>query len=426
MYFVTLFMAMLMANIVKSSAVYARQNETILACAEEAPSPDFLELSKLLQASNSTSLTRRQSQQDFNFNVFAHVVYYDKTAQGGYVEEADIKKAIEAMNRNFDGSGISFTLVSVSYTENQDWATYRDVDAMKDDLREGTYADLNLYYISSIAEDRGQITTSGRCSMPVTFTSNGKPVDITTRKDIAVSEEYLVGDGCVIVARAVDGNTVTHEVGHWLGLLHTWKSDCSDEGDMIDDTAPQESPTWRCSSVTDQFSDGTPANYACDGWRESNMYNFMDYSDCTSTFSAGQKKRMAYFAEYREILGSRGPTHHSSRPAAAASAPAPAPAPEAPPEPPSDANEGNTQRLRWFKRSIFEQEGGYDLCMGLAYFKMSGASSLSADHVDRACGTEIFCKIIEWDWQGIGPQTMRERLGFASHHECIAGHEAEP
>lgn len=86
MYFVTLFMAMLMANIVKSSAVYARQNETILACAEEAPSPDFLELSKLLQASNSTSLTRRQSQQDFNFNVFAHVVYYDKTARGGYVE----------------------------------------------------------------------------------------------------------------------------------------------------------------------------------------------------------------------------------------------------------------------------------------------------------------------------------------------------
>ncbi|KAF5128616.1 Extracellular metalloprotease [Metarhizium anisopliae] len=278
MYFVTLFMAILMANIVKSSAVYARQNEIILACAEEAPSPDFLELSKLLQASNSTSLTRRQSQQDFNFNVFAHVVYYDKTARGGYVEETDIKKAIEAMNRNFDGSGISFTLVSVSYTENQDWATYRDVEAMKDDLREGTYADLNLYYISSIAEDRGQITTSGRCSMPVTFTSNGKPVDITTRKDIVVSEEYLVGDGCVIVARAVDGDTVTHEVGHWLGLLHTWKSDCSDDGDMIDDTASQESPTWRCSSVTDQFSDGTPANYACGGWRESNMYNFMDYS----------------------------------------------------------------------------------------------------------------------------------------------------
>ncbi|EFZ04213.2 metalloprotease 1 [Metarhizium robertsii ARSEF 23] len=406
-----------MANIVKSSAIHARHNESLLECAEEAPSPEFLQFSKLLQSPNS-SLTRRQSQQDFNFNVFAHVVYYDKTARGGYVEETDIKNAIEAMNGNFDGSGISFTLVNVSYTENQNWATLQDVEAMKNELREGTYADLNLYYVSTIAEDAERKTyTVGRCTRPITFFINGKPLlDITTLNEAVVSEENLIDDGCLIIAREVNTVTATHEVGHWLGLFHTWQGGCSDDGDMIDDTAPQESPTERCSAVRQRFSDGRPANYACGGWRESNMYNFMDYSDCSSTFTGGQKKRMAYWAGYREILGARGPTHHPSRPAA----PAPASAP------PSDENQGNTQRLSWFKPNIFEQDGGRKLCTGLANFKLSGSNSLNADLIDRACGTEMFCKFIQWDWQGLGPQTLRERLGFESYDECIAGHEAEP
>ncbi|KAG8408315.1 hypothetical protein J3459_017919 [Metarhizium acridum] len=278
MYFLTLFIAMLMANIVKSSAIHARQKEPILECADEAPSPDFLQLSKLLQSSNS-SLTRRQTGDKFNFDVFAHVVYYDKTARGGYVEEEDIKNAIEAMNWNFDGSGISFTLINVSYTENRDWATLQDVTAMKNELREGTYADLNLYYVSTIEEDKDRgTTTSGTCTLPVTFHVNGNPVDITTRKNVIVSERNLVRDGCIIVARSVNRDTATHEVGHWLGLLHTFAGSCSDDGDMIDDTSPQEQPTWRCSAVRGRLPDGTPAHYACGDWRETNMYNFMDYS----------------------------------------------------------------------------------------------------------------------------------------------------
>ena len=34
----------------------------------------------------------------------------------------------------------------------------------------------------------------------------------------------------------VSGGTLTHEVGHWLGLRHTWgDSDCGDDG--IKDTS---------------------------------------------------------------------------------------------------------------------------------------------------------------------------------------------
>ncbi|EXU94799.1 peptidase M43 family protein [Metarhizium robertsii] len=385
MYFLPFVIVILMANIVKTSAIHTHNNEALAECAEEEPSPEFLQFSKSLQASNS-SLARRQTQQNFNFRVFAHVVYYDKTPRGGFVE---------------------------------DWATLKDEQAMKNELRGGGYADLNLYYISSIDNERGNTYTVGTCSFPTIFLDNrGRPIDIshiTTHDDNKMSEDDVRSDGCMIVARAVnDRITTTHEVGHWLGLLHTWNTDCNSGGDMVNDTPLQQSPTKECSAVKYRFPDGTPANYACGDWRGSNMENFMDYSDCGSTFTAGQKDRMKDFARYRQILEAREPTHHSSRPAA------PAPAPE----PPSDANEGNTQRLPWFEPNIFAQEGGRRLCTDLAKFKLSGPNSLSADVIEIACGTEMFCKFIAWDWNKLGPQTIRDRLGFASYDECIAGHEA--
>ena len=39
-------------------------------------------------------------------------------------------------------------------------------------------------------------------------------------------------DGVVLLSsQMVSGGTLTHEVGHWLGLRHTWgDSDCGDDG----------------------------------------------------------------------------------------------------------------------------------------------------------------------------------------------------
>jgi hypothetical protein len=82
------------------------------------------------------------------------------------------------------------------------------------------------------------------------------------------------------------GRTTTHEIGHWLGLIHTWgDAFCGD--DFCDDTPPAESRNQTTLCV-DRFSN-------CSGFQTRNMIeNYMDYSpdSCMNIFTADQLGRM--------------------------------------------------------------------------------------------------------------------------------------
>ncbi|MFN3782669.1 MAG: zinc metalloprotease [Spirosomataceae bacterium] len=90
------------------------------------------------------------------------------------------------------------------------------------------------------------------------------------------------------------GRTLTHEVGHWLGLIHTW-GDQFCGTDFVEDTPPTESPnqTLFCR----------PTFSFCDGTRTLNMTeNFMDYTpdSCMNTFTPGQRDRLRLVLELSE------------------------------------------------------------------------------------------------------------------------------
>ena len=81
------------------------------------------------------------------------------------------------------------------------------------------------------------------------------------------------------------GRTCTHEVGHWLNLLHPWGNwgGCSDD-DYVSDTPNQEGPNYYCPVYPQPSCSDT-----------SDMFmNYMDYTNdsCMNTFTKGQKLRM--------------------------------------------------------------------------------------------------------------------------------------
>ena len=82
-----------------------------------------------------------------------------------------------------------------------------------------------------------------------------------------------------------EGRTCTHEVGHWLNLIHTWgDAECGD--DQVADTPPQQQADY-----------GNPGGIivTCGNTPYGNMYmNYMDFTDDIGMhmFTYGQRDRM--------------------------------------------------------------------------------------------------------------------------------------
>lgn len=89
------------------------------------------------------------------------------------------------------------------------------------------------------------------------------------------------------------GRTLTHEVGHYLGLEHTFNG-CTGAGDGIADTPPDDTPTYGCYNTL------TPATWPndCVGGAPDLWMNFMDYTDdaCMFMFSSNQADVMHAYA----------------------------------------------------------------------------------------------------------------------------------
>ncbi len=81
------------------------------------------------------------------------------------------------------------------------------------------------------------------------------------------------------------GRSATHEVGHWLNLLHIW-GDTNCGNDQVSDTPVQQSPNYGCPSFP---------HISCINGPNGDMFmNYMDYSNdaCMNMFTWGQGLRM--------------------------------------------------------------------------------------------------------------------------------------
>ncbi|HEX5936421.1 MAG TPA: zinc metalloprotease [Actinomycetota bacterium] len=211
-------------------------------------------------------------------DVWVHVIRKDTTIAGGNLPASRIAEQIQVLNDSYssatggDDAGFSFTLAGVTRTTNQKWfnltsnAKDREIKAA---LKVGGPETLNIYtaklgqnllgyaYLAQDAEDVGVLD------------------------GVVVHFQTLPGGNFTIYS---EGDTATHEVGHWLDLFHTFEGGCEGPGDSVADTAPEASPAFNCPTGRD----------TCAGGGLDPITNFMDYTQdsCMFEFTAGQASRM--------------------------------------------------------------------------------------------------------------------------------------
>lgn len=102
-------------------------------------------------------------------------------------------------------------------------------------------------------------------------------------------------DGIVLRYDQTSTNSLTHEIGHYLNLIHTFEDGCFG-GDRVSDTPPTAELNFGCPKGQNSCNNDSPDLI-------DQIENYMDYSDCDAMFTLGQKVRMhAAIEQYRSEL----------------------------------------------------------------------------------------------------------------------------
>jgi hypothetical protein len=212
--------------------------------------------------------------------VYVHVITAGST---GALTDAQIAAQIDVLNATFAGAeggtntGFSFRLAGVTRTDNAAWFYAgpggKDEKAMKAALHQGGANALNFY--STTAGD-----FLGWAFLPDIVTKPGQAF----LDGVVIDWESLPGTSTTYAGKYDQGETATHEVGHWLNLEHTFYGGCSAKGDFVADTPAEKTPTSGCPAGKD----------TCTAPGLDPIHNYMDYSydDCYTEFTAGQVQRM--------------------------------------------------------------------------------------------------------------------------------------
>jgi outer membrane murein-binding lipoprotein Lpp len=234
------------------------------------------------QALEGSTRAQARAAGSVNVNVYWHVINNGTGLANGDIPQTQIDSSLSVLNAAYKNTPFKFTLAGVDRTTNRTWYTCSGggcESKMKSALRKGGAGDLNIY-----SNNMGQ-GLLGWATFPSSYASKPKL------------------DGVVILYSSVpggaaapynQGDTLTHEVGHWFGLYHTFQGGCADPADYVSDTAAEASPAYGCPTGRD----------TCAGSGMDPVTNFMDYTDdaCMNTFSAGQADRMdALTIQYRKI-----------------------------------------------------------------------------------------------------------------------------
>nr|WP_295928619.1 T9SS type A sorting domain-containing protein [uncultured Dyadobacter sp.] len=248
--------------------------------------------------------------------VVVHVVHNrtDKVAGGAgnsNISDAQIQSQIDVLNEDYGNTsgykgfytdslgvdtGIRFKLAAIVRTYNGTSQFSPITDA-------GNLADISPAWFTNrylnIWVTRLNDRYLGTSQFPVVTELNSRTNGLATTENeetdaltdgVIIDYRYFGRNSDAITSRIYNlGRTTTHEVGHWLGLIHIW-GDSTCGTDYCDDT-----PTANTKNETTDISCSPVYSQCRSNVVTRNMIeNYMDYSPdvCMSIFTNDQKERM--------------------------------------------------------------------------------------------------------------------------------------
>ena len=194
----------------------------------------------------------------------------------GNVTNSQVRRQIGVLNNTFAGgesdaaaqTGVTFELAGVDRFYNDTWHKDGASANYRKQTREGGADALNMWLVD--------FKYLGIATFPWDYAKR-PGID-----GVRVNYASLPGGS---IANYNLGETATHEVGHWLGLYHTFQGGCTELNDEVSDTPAQSSPTNGCPEGRDSC--------ALPGLDP--IHNYMDYSydSCYTEFTGEQSARMS-------------------------------------------------------------------------------------------------------------------------------------
>lgn len=231
-------------------------------------------LTAFLRAQNVRGAATARTAGSVTIPVWFHVINKGSGIANGDVPQSQIDAQMAVLNAAYASTPFRFSLAGVDRTTNSTWYTMSPGSTAetnaKNALRKGGPETLNLYS----ANPSGGLL--GWATFPTDYASKPKK------------------DGVVILYTSVpggtaspynEGDTGTHEVGHWLGLYHTFQGACTATNDSVSDTPAEKSAAYGCPTGRDSCTSRAGLDP---------ITNFMDYTDdsCMNSFTSGQIARM--------------------------------------------------------------------------------------------------------------------------------------
>lgn len=157
-------------------------------------------------------------------------------------------------------------------------------EAVKNLIRWDYRKYLNIWVVKRIERNwNPPFYVAGYATFPFTTSS--------TTDGIVIRHDFVGSIGTSDAGRA--GRTLTHEIGHWLGLYHPFQGGCTSTNswtDQVDDTPPVAEPSYNCPIGNNTCHNDNPDQL-------DQVENYMDYADgsCQNMFTIGQRNRVNSF-----------------------------------------------------------------------------------------------------------------------------------